>query len=133
MGRIRTILGLVAALSLTACGGGPSGSDTLTLRVEVTSSGKSIPWTGSVDRPHGPRVDLNGTTPFSQDLPVQRCDFGGTCFGSADATASGPGSEILTLCLTVLESGTRQCASSNDPGIRFGDGRTATVLLFSVE
>ena len=131
MRRIPTILGLVAVLSLTACGsgGGPTGSNTQTLRMEVTSSGKSISWTGSVTPPQGAAVNLSGMTPFSQDLAIQRCDVttAGRCYGSASVTA-GPGPEILTLCLTFLETGERLCISSKE-SLQFDNGRTAALLL----
>src|SRR5262245_27382539 len=113
-------------LSIAGCGGSSETSTTTwTLRVEVTSWGKNVAFTGPVhassapftpgpSAPSGPTTEIaiGGSTPFSQAVRVivGECDSLCTRSFAVKATKSSDGPEILTLCVHIDGTGQRKCA-----------------------
>ena len=133
---------LFVVFMIIGCGGGGGTSDTTTwtLRVEVTSSGKNIAWTGSVTASSSnavhpsaaaptTEVAIGGITPFAQDIQVSVKDCSGfacTSHFTVDVTKSVAGPERLTLCVWVVGAGKRECAT---PPCLSCDDHTTTLFI----
>jgi hypothetical protein len=111
---VRLLTALLVATALHAGCGGGSGGDDYTLKVEVTSSGSPIGFTGTVSPHNGPVVPIQGTTPFSTSIhdTTRSCDsFNPTCFTGASATVNKTTktTDVMTVC---LRNGDKSCQST---------------------
>src|SRR5262245_19832999 len=113
--------GLVALGVLSGCGSGSgSGKTDYTLRVEVTSSGSPLAFTGTVSPNTGPKVPISGTTPFALNIADES---GFITADSADATKATKSGAVLTLCLKANSHQSCNSTTAADPD-------TAFVVLF---
>ena len=97
--------GIVAVGLLSACDTTPKG-DHFTLRLEVTSSGSPLAFTGTVHPNRGPEVPISGTTPFQFNIRDSYDDCSSLLtFPCGPTTASAlvrketKSGDVLTLCL----------------------------------
>jgi len=121
--RLALVYGLtIGSLILAGCGGSGSSDDEITVRLEITSSGPSIAWSGQAVTAKGTIIPLSGTTPFTQDfngqakgscnLPCTLADLKPNGF-EASIQKSAPSNDVLTVCLTDRADSTiRQCATT---------------------
>ena len=115
--RWHTVLpGLVAIGLLSGCGSGGEGDDDdYTLRVEVTSSGLPLAFTGTVTPNKEPKVPISGTTPFALNIHDRKdtnCpNFGPPCVTRANVTVTKvtKNADVLMVCLA---NGDRRCTST---------------------
>lgn len=101
----RFFLCLIPAVILGACDNGLTESES-TIRLEVSSSPRSIQWSANVGDEDG-FVTIDGTTPHTRDFPNQKGGFGAT------VRKQSSGIETMTVCLTNLDTGDRKCDSTS--------------------
>jgi len=126
--RLLSVL-VLALLAHTGCGGGGTGVEarrtsriTASVRVEVTSSGPSVPFTGFVSF-GGQSVDIDGRTPFVREFPnvriEQTCSEDECTILVSAFARKNSSNETLRLCLSIIGGRMRCDASTADAIILF--------------